>query len=164
MSAPRQIRESMESDAMRSYKEHKHYNADDPVEKEVRSTQAILDRVLTHPIDNKHIVNDVEDIVKWWSRTEALLSMYKSGGQIMDYIAIGLAKLGVGQILSQEQYDHISQTVRESKKAIEARFAFYDNTFDGKNTTHPLTQDTLRVRRAIESHNRLTAPVPKARR
>lgn len=164
MSAPRQIRESMESDAMRSYKEHKHESANDPVEKEVRSTQAILDRVLTHPIDNKNITNDVEDIVKWWSRTEALLSMYKSGGQIMDYLAIGLAKLGVGQILSQEQYDGIATHMRENKKAIESRFEFYGKTHEGKNPANSLTADVIRVKGAMDSFNRLTAPVPKAHR
>lgn len=146
------------------FKREKARNPDDPVEREVTSAKAILQRVLSHEVNMSTVTADIEDIVKWWNRTEALLSMHKSGTQIMDYLAIGLAKLGIGQILDDAQYDDICQFVADNKAAIDARFKFYAGTLAGKTVNEPLTVSAKAAKDGINTFTFRVAPLKMVRR
>jgi hypothetical protein len=161
MPTPSQRYELYEGGRSGSLQEHR--QSTDPVEREVSSSKEILDRVLSHESHTRTAVADAEDIVKWWNRTRALLDMYKPADRIMNYVAIGLAKLGIGQLLAEEQYQTLAQHFLAHKPEVDARIEFYLGGAGSQGKENPLTADVRRVKDEIRTFYTKVAPVAKRR-
>lgn len=163
MPTPRDRYEGLEGSHTGNHQEVSH--GSDPVEREIHSSHEILDRVLAHEASPRTIVADIEDLTRWWGRTKALLDMYKPADSIKNYIAIGLAQLGIGQLLGEGQYQTLTQLLIANKKAIDARIEFYLGSIvvrpDEKED--PFTTDTRQLKEDIRTTYGRVAPVAKPR-
>ncbi len=123
---PRHKRASAEGEPVTQERLHlSSRETNDPIEKEVRSCRESLTRVASHESTDRTLEADAREIVRAWKRAQALLELYRpvdwSLSGIANRIAVGLAGLGLAQVLTEEQSQEIHSMLSEHKHMIEFR-------------------------------------------